>query len=90
MIHKTRAVISGLRKKTVPLKMVRYKDQSEKNNHCPKMTRGDEIFAQYSITNWASPAWFWRTKMQPHQVKIRNTLNDSVAYLEAENLRALA
>lgn len=51
MIHKTRAVISGLRKKTVPLKMVRYKDQSEKNNHCPKMTRGDEIFAQYSITN---------------------------------------
>lgn len=29
MIHKTRAVISGLRKKTVPLKMVRYKDRSK-------------------------------------------------------------
>lgn len=50
MIHKTKAVISGL-KKTVPLKMVRYMDRSEKTNHCPKITRGDEIFAQYSITN---------------------------------------
>lgn len=51
MIHKTRAVISGLRKKNCSSENGQVQGPERKNNHCPKITRGDEIFAQYIITN---------------------------------------